>query len=148
MERERGYETLSFSEAIREGRQRVTASSNGAHRVFSYVERGYYDEQIERLLGLFPRERVHFYKANDLFARPRETLGAIFSFLGAQRPSYAIETEYVTPVPSPPARMDDGDLTLLRGEFEWRFDRVERLTGVSLLDWRAPDYEEPMRSLV
>ncbi|MGP3699493.1 hypothetical protein [Rhodobacter sp. NSM] len=54
MEVARGNESLSFSEAIREGRARV--ARNG--RVFTYVERGFYGAQLERLETCFPREQV------------------------------------------------------------------------------------------
>lgn len=48
METLRGAETVSFSEAIRGGRQRVIdqAEIAGHHRVYSYVERGFYAPQI------------------------------------------------------------------------------------------------------
>src|SRR6476661_6425498 len=43
MEVSRGAENLSFSAAIKPaGRQRVSQSTNGVHRVYSYVERGFY----------------------------------------------------------------------------------------------------------
>jgi hypothetical protein len=62
MEYARGAETESFAWSIRDGRSRVDAGSvrAGLHRVYSYVERGFYGAQVERLLALFPREQVLF----------------------------------------------------------------------------------------
>src|SRR5690242_9983812 len=59
MEYARGAETMAFGWCIREGRQRLfQAEPWGHHREFSYVERGFYAEQIERAFELFPRSQV------------------------------------------------------------------------------------------
>ena len=55
METSRGWETLPFSAAIRpKARERVRLAPGGVHRVFSYVERGFYATQIERILTNTP----------------------------------------------------------------------------------------------
>lgn len=81
METKRGLEDLAFSEAIRVGRDRVAASQNGAHRVFSYVERGFYAQQIRRLRRFFPRSQVHFETTDMLWLNPKQVLSAIERFL-------------------------------------------------------------------
>jgi hypothetical protein len=63
METKRAAETLSFEDAISEtGRRRVRNAEGGAHRVYSYVERGFYAQQIRRLLQLFPPEQLLFLR--------------------------------------------------------------------------------------
>ena len=64
----RGEETLPFSSAIREGRKRLIGLSPLAleTRIWSYIERGLYAEQVERVLKYFPREQVLFLRAEDL----------------------------------------------------------------------------------
>ncbi|MDB5452295.1 MAG: sulfotransferase, partial [Caulobacteraceae bacterium] len=53
MEYARGAETQSFAWCVRQGRRRLfDAEPWGVHREFSYVERGFYGEQVERLLAL------------------------------------------------------------------------------------------------
>lgn len=74
----RGKEPLSFSEAIRAGRARVA----GNWRAYSYVERGFYGEQIARLFGLFPREQVLVLLTEDLRDRHEESLRRVWRFLG------------------------------------------------------------------
>ena len=81
MERARGFDDAPFGWAIREGRARV-AQAGGAHRVFSYVERGFYGAQLARLDALFPREQVLMLRSEDLDARPDETLARVHRFLG------------------------------------------------------------------
>jgi len=83
MEYARGAEREPFHWCIREGRQRLfDAEPWGHHREFSYVERGFYGEQMVRLYGLFPREQVLVLTADALRARPAESLEAVRRFLG------------------------------------------------------------------
>jgi hypothetical protein len=87
MEYARGAETRSFAHSIREGRSRVAEdiSAPGFHRVHSYVERGFYGGQVERLLKLFPREQVMFLRSNELRAEPERLLAKMCDFLHASR---------------------------------------------------------------
>jgi hypothetical protein len=82
MEAKRGTDVFTFSDAIRgRGRRRVDEAPNGVHRVFSYVERGYYAAQIEEMLSLFPRDHVLFYRTDALWREPRAILDQVASFL-------------------------------------------------------------------
>jgi hypothetical protein len=83
MEYARGAESRPFGWCIREGRQRLfEADPWGFHREFSYVERGFYGEQFERLFGLFPREQVLALRSQDLRDAPGPTLAKVRAFLG------------------------------------------------------------------
>lgn len=83
MEYARGAEREPFAWCIRQGRQRLfDAQPWGHHREYSYVERGFYAEQLARLFALFPREQVLILRAEDLRADPAATLGAVRRFLG------------------------------------------------------------------
>ena len=83
MEYARGAETQAFAQCIREGRRRLfDAEPWGHHREYSYVERGFYGEQLQRLFGLFPREQVLVLRAEDLDRNPGATLAEVRTFLG------------------------------------------------------------------
>jgi hypothetical protein len=87
MEHRRGVETEPFAWCVREGRQRLfDAEPWGHHREYSYVERGFYGQQIERLFGLFPKTQVLLLQAEDLKSDPQGVLGRLNSFLGAPPP--------------------------------------------------------------
>lgn len=87
MEFARGAETRPFSWAIRQGRQRLFQSDPwGSHREFSYVERGFYGEQIAHALALFPREQILVINSDDLKHEPNEILRRVNKFLGAPPP--------------------------------------------------------------
>lgn len=87
MEVVRGHERLSFPNAIRTGRSRVTAEAEieDMHRVYSYVERGFYSSQIERLLRYFPSEQILFVTRQDLRYKLESTLDSISAFLGVRK---------------------------------------------------------------
>ena len=84
MESGRGLETEPFARCIREGRRRVAESADppGHHRVFSYVERGFYAAQLERVFRLFAREQVLLLRSDDLRDAPAATLARVCAFLG------------------------------------------------------------------
>lgn len=145
MEVTRNADTLSFSEAIREGRERVRSAPGQVHRVYSYVERGFYDQQIARLLSLFPRSQLHFFRTDELFSRPADTLTRIENFLDVGRALTATR-RYVVPLESKDlGHMTPGDRVHLDGLFRASIAQAERLSGLDLSDWRDPEYAEPMR---
>ena len=84
MEFRSGSETLPFSQAIRRGRQRLfDAEPWGHHRAFSYVEQGFYADQLERLLGLFAPEQVLILEQDEICATPERAMNRIGDFVGA-----------------------------------------------------------------
>ncbi|MFD2497992.1 sulfotransferase [Rhizorhabdus histidinilytica] len=89
MEYAKRKETEPFAWCIREGRERVATgdpTAPGHHRVFSYVERGFYGAQVERLLALFPREQCLLLRSEELRQEPQATLGTVCRFLGVSPP--------------------------------------------------------------
>jgi hypothetical protein len=132
MEYARGVETRPFAWCIREGRQRLFDRQPwGYDREISYVERGFYGEQMARLLGLFPRGQVLVLRAEDLRADPASTLAQVREFLdlakgGAPAPREANvgrEMDYGSELTS-------ADITRLRGVYARDLRRLADLTGV------------------
>ena len=54
MQRERGYETLDFLDAIKAEEERQQKAAPLQSRRFSYVGRGLYAEQLETSISIFP----------------------------------------------------------------------------------------------
>ena len=83
MEYSRGVETEPFAWCIRQGRQRLFAADPwGHHREYSYVERGFYGAQMERLFALYPRNQVLVLTSEGLRGTPAATLDRVRRFLG------------------------------------------------------------------
>ena len=53
-------------------------------RRYSYVDRGLYAEQLERVFQRFPREQVKVIKSEEFREKNRETLDSVFDFLGVK----------------------------------------------------------------
>ncbi len=82
MQRERGFETLDFLNAVREEPERSRQSELNQSRRFSYIGRSMYAEQIERMFELFPREQVLAIKFEEFRADQPGTMDRVFQFLG------------------------------------------------------------------
>lgn len=81
MERDRGFEDLSFSEAIRTEDSRRREALPLQHRVRSYIDRGFYTEQIRRLWHFFPKKQTLILKHDKLKLDVSNTLPQIAEFL-------------------------------------------------------------------
>ncbi|TNF01684.1 MAG: sulfotransferase [Gammaproteobacteria bacterium] len=81
MERDRGKEHLTFWDAITNEEVRCHSESSKQHRIFSYVDRGFYAAQIKRIWQYFPRKQTLFIKHDDLKNSPNKTLKTISAFL-------------------------------------------------------------------
>lgn len=55
-----------------------------SHRHHSYLHRGHYAEQLERVLRHYPRDQVHVVMSEDFFAQPGDELSSLCAFLGLQ----------------------------------------------------------------
>lgn len=124
---ERFGETQSFSEAVRN-------PSGGPRR--SYVERGLYAAQIERLAAAFPDRQLLFLRSEDLRNNHRDVLDAICRFLGVDRfapyPQPAI-VNLVAGASQPP--MTEDDRAFLARIYRDDTLRTQALTGLDLSRW-------------
>ena len=86
-QRRKGREPLTFAKAIRQGRDRVSDLPDIANRHFSYVERGFYGEQLNRCLELFPKSNILSLDFRQLSVDPSGLLQRVSSFLGIPAPT-------------------------------------------------------------
>lgn len=82
MERSRNADDLSFGDAIYTEKNRCLDALPYQHRVFSYIDRGHYLNQLRRIWAYFPKERVLILKNEDLKENPKGTLNQVADFLG------------------------------------------------------------------
>jgi hypothetical protein len=132
MEYARGVETRPFAWCIREGRQRLfDAQPWGFHREISYVERGFYGEQMARLLGLFPRDQILVARAEDLRADPGGTLARVRDFLGLPPDAAPVPREAnVGREMDYGSRLTAADVVHLKAVYARDLERLADLTGV------------------
>ena len=82
METKRGAENLPFREAVEQETQRCREALPLQHRVFSYLDRGFYAPQLRRLFNIFGRERCLVLLNEDLRNDHARTLQKTFAFIG------------------------------------------------------------------
>jgi len=135
MERARNAENLSFWDAIRNESQRIPRRLTQEHRVYSYVERGFYLAQLLRLWAHFPRSSVLVLRTEELKRDPQATLRLATDFLGVGplqqvQPKNANATPYLAPL-SPAER------AYLHGVFDGETRRLGRVLEWDVSEWLA-----------
>ena len=141
MEFARGWEREPFAWCIRQGRARVdSAEAPGFHRVYSYVERGFYGAQLERVLALFPREQLLLLRSDALDARPSETLAQICRFVGAEPPAAPVRPrrELVSQPLDYGQTLTEADRAYLAELYADDLGRFAALSGLPVDGWLDP----------
>jgi len=87
-----GAETLTFEEAIEAESERLKGEldkmitdkhyNSYNYKMFSYLKRGIYIEQLKRWIDLFPREQILIVRSEDFFDDPASCFGRVQKFLG------------------------------------------------------------------
>ena len=135
MERARGRDPLPFDEAIRSEEERCRAALPLQHRQFSYVDRGRYSRQLERLWTMFPQRQTLVMKSEELLNSPQAALSRVTDFLGVAR-FRPVEPRRVHSR-SYPAPMSAAARDYLRDALAGEIENLERLFGWDCADWLA-----------
>jgi len=145
MEYARGKESEPFDWCIREGRARMAKGTPypGFHRVYSYVERGFYGRQLARALTLFPREQILLLDQDELRRDPTTIIDAICAFLGVARPPAQITPRISRPAADIvyPTTLSDSDVIFLQRQYADEMARFRSLAwepGLARKDWLTP----------
>jgi len=95
-----GAEDLTFEEAIASESDRLLgeldkmnddANYNSVnYKIYSYLKRGVYIEQIERWIDLFSKDQILIIKSEDFFADPEDSFNTVLKFL--ELPEYTISS--------------------------------------------------------
>lgn len=133
MESRRGSESMPFSVAIRGESQRARQALPLQDRVISYVDRGFYSEQIRRLRRYFAPEQVLFLKSESFFQNPAGELKKVFQFLEVD--DAAIDTSTIHCPGADPSQMKDEDKQYLCDLFRWDVEQVKAMLGWDCRDW-------------
>jgi len=133
MARIRNKETLSFDNAIMHEQQRCREALPYQHRDYSYVDRGFYVDQIRRVWQFFPKEQTLILKSEGLKNDPQKTLDTIFSFLGLRCP-LNIGTIDVHSRPYIYS-LDEKEKAYLNNIYEFEIKNLERVLGWDCSDW-------------
>lgn len=128
---------VTFLDAIQNERERCRSALPLQHRLFSFVDRGFYVEQLRRMWTYFEKKQMLIVRNEDLRSRPEEVLGEICGFLGIDglpeiKPPIARKQKY--PYPGP---MGIRERDYLRHVFEYEIRSLERILGWDCSRWLA-----------
>ena len=130
---------LNFHDAIREGCERVRTSQAppGLHRIYSYVDRGRYGEQLTFLLRYFPKENIHCEVSEEFFSDRAPVLARIARFLGIDSFAENLPHMHLNPgriFPYPSVLTTD-NVTYLRQIYQQDIAIVESFMGRRIDVW-------------
>lgn len=108
--------------------------SASQRRRFSYIDRGFYSEQLERVFKFFPKEQVKIIKSEEFRDKNRETLDSIFRFLGVKQLG-AMQNKDRNVVPYERAIAPE-ERQYLHDIFSEDIAKVEQLLGWECSDWK------------
>ena len=136
MQRERGYDELPFLEALQQEEKRRRESLPHQNRRFSYLDRGFYSEQIKRLRAYFPQDQFLILRSKALRDHPQKTLHQITDFLGLPqlediKPLDLHSRDYKT-------ELDSEMYGYLLNIYQHEIIELERITGWDCREWRSP----------
>jgi len=133
MERSKNAEHLSFLEAIKTEQERCRVALPQQHRVYSYIDRGFYMEQLRRVWSYFTKNRVLVMKIEDLKGAPEQTLNRVSEFLEVRRFTNVVSKNvhsrpYVT-------SMSEKEREYLRAIFEPEIKELETELNWNCRNW-------------
>lgn len=134
MQRAKSREPLDFLDALKEEPTRIAQPLSIESRRFSYLDRGFYSAQLERVFKFFPRAQVRLVKFEKFRDEKQETLDSIFNFLGVKSLRRIRDKDRNVVVYE--RAMAERERKYLSKVFAPEIARLERMLGWDLTDWR------------
>jgi hypothetical protein len=135
MESKRDHEKLPFAEAIEKEAERCRMALPVQHRVYSYIDRGFYAHQVRRLFNIFGKESCLVLLSGELRNEHQKTLRRVFEFLG-------VDSSFVPPEASVfeqeySSKIDNQLRERLIDTFQFDIKELEKLLGRDLSAWTS-----------
>lgn len=135
MESKRDHEKLPFAEAIEKEAERCRMALPVQHRVYSYIDRGFYAHQVRRLFNIFGKESCLVLLSEELRNEHQKTLRRVFEFLG-------VDSSFVPPEASVfeqeySSKIDNQLRERLIDTFQFDIKELEKLLGRDLSAWTS-----------
>lgn len=153
MEFRRGSEIYEFNDAISRELKKIQSINyeDKFHRIYSYIERGFYAKQIKIMKNVFPIDQLMFIKTESLWSSPKEVLSLVLEFLGVEvQYDRDVVCKYISPIVNivRVPRSHNKNLNVfskLTDLYKSDILDIHILTGIDICHWLDFDYEEPMQ---
>lgn len=135
MQRTRKKDSLLFWDAIHQEAKRCKKNLPYQHRLYSYIDRGFYSEQLRRLFRFFPKENILILKNEYLRDEPEKCLQQVCEFLEVEHYESVSHKEiHSRPYTS---QMSEKEREYLRSVYEFDIRQVERMLDWDCSSWLA-----------
>ena len=134
MQYDRKVDKEEFSYAIRNESLRIRESLPLQHRIYSYMDRSFYSEQIRRFRRYFNEEQLMFIKYEHFNKHQENVLKDIFHFLEVDSYCYVFKRQTVHDRKKH-AEMSTEDKVYLLDKFEYEIRQVEKMLKWDCSDW-------------
>jgi uncharacterized protein YfkK (UPF0435 family) len=135
METKRGAEHISFEKAVEQEAARCREALPLQHRVFSYIDRGFYAHQVRRLFNIFAEDNCLVLLNEELRTEHEKALRKVFKFL-------KVKSDFIPPEASVFEQDYDQEInselrSKLMDMFYYDIKELERLLHRDLSSWYA-----------
>jgi len=139
MERDKGRESRTFLKAILDEESKINSPNYSQNKILSYLDRGYYSQQIKNIYNYFNKDQLLILRSEDLRENPDSTLMNVADFLSIP-PFNPVDHKEVNSR-SYPHKMSKDELTILTGIYEEEFSSLENILGWDLSSWSKQNGE-------
>jgi hypothetical protein len=135
MNKSNGRESAPFDECVARNLNNLDEIRSYGTGEFHYVQRGFYIDQIERFLRVFPdRSRLHIVIAEQVRRDPATAYAKIFDFLGVSGFDFVPEDEHIGSYES---AISPKVADRLRKVYAPHNERLFRLLGYRVPEWES-----------
>jgi hypothetical protein len=131
----RQKDNLQFLETLQLELKKARIFPSLQNRRFSYISRGMYCSQIERLWKLFGEQNVLIIRTEELLGYPNKVLKNVYQFLNLKE-SKQVEKKEVFKIPYIRSILPE-EKDLLLGIYEQEIDRLEHMLGWNCENWKV-----------
>ena len=135
MERDKKREHRSFWKAIKDEESSLLDTEHIQDRTFSYLERGFYSDQIKQILSTFNNDQLLLLQNESLRNDPNKVLGKVAKFLSISSFETVEHVEIHTR--SYPIELSNDELDFLHNFYKDEILKLESLLGWDLSEWKA-----------
>ncbi|NIK92517.1 sulfotransferase domain-containing protein [Mangrovimonas sp. CR14] len=136
MEFSRGFEDRSFEESIKNEACEIKHFKKKQHPVKSYLQRGLYSEQIERVYGFFPKHQVLFLKYEDFHLSNKNSLKKVLEFLDLEMFETISDNMEINKIPYGERKVTM-EKSFMLDFFMEDIEKTEKLLNWNCNDWKV-----------
>lgn len=135
MQVERNIENRDFYYCIRNESERLKNATPTDIRKYSYVERGLYARQLERILQYFDKKHLLVIKYEEFRENQEATVEQVLDFLNVSSIDHEVKLNKTHAIPYK-KKISEKEFDYLSDFYKNDIDKVEKMLGWDCLDWK------------